>query len=302
MPFNKSARIEVVNETGEEVFAFYYQVDYQKLNEPLEKDIAYFHAQWNRDIRTDYDDNYTVLEAEGRGHFVGLNMSMQPYNSSLWYLEGDEMVYVDGENFPSIYGTGTEDYFTSGWYFKNGTFNSPYHGVMILDDSTGSVAAYRFHIGDAIPFEKSIKFTIEHGHANEVIGDYSSTAYWYQLEPHKKFDEILKANLRIPLRITVPNGLFEAEKLKPLKVKSYVEDMGEYGAEWSGLKELHIDADKSGQEFTIVIPETVEKSYNIDAYFTQGPEYGNFEIFHNEIKVGEIYGYNEIAIPEEMLL
>src|SRR3990172_9733677 len=239
MPFNKSAKIEAVNETGQEVYAFYYQFDYQKLEEPLDENVAYFHSQWRREIRTNTAENYTVLVAEGEGYFVGLNMSMQSYKGNLWFLEGDEMIYVDGEKYPSIYGTGTEDYFTSGWYFNRGEFSAPYHGLIIKDDSLARIAAYRLHIGDVIPFKKSILFTIEHGHANEEVADYSSTAYWYQKEPHKKFESILPAPLRIPLRVTVPEGVVEAEGLD-VTGKSEQMDMTYYGPDWSGNKQLLI--------------------------------------------------------------
>lgn len=298
MPFNKKVRIEVVNQTGQEIYAFYYQVNYQRLEEPLKDDVAYFHANWRRDIRTDYEDNYTVLEAEGRGHFVGLNMSMQPYSRSLWYLEGDEMVYVDGEKFPSIYGTGTEDYFTSGWYFKNGTFNAPYHGLVLKDDSLGRITAYRHHIPDPIPFKKSIKFTMEHGNDNKEICDFSSTAYWYQKEPHKKFDSMLKAALRIPLRVVVPNGLVEAEELQVEgKIKYQIEDMSGFGPEWSGLKQVKIEAVRKGDSFKITIPDAIEKSYNVDLYFTKGQQYGKTDVFYKGKKVAGFNGYYEQVYP-----
>jgi len=298
MPFNKKARIEVVNQTGQEIYAFYFQINYHRLENSFTNDIAYFHANWCRDIRTDYKDNYTVLEAKGRGHFVGLNMSMQPYERSLWYLEGDEMVYVDGEKFPSIYGTGTEDYFTAGWYFKNGTFNAPYHGLIVKDDSLGRISAYRHHIPDPIPFKKSIKFTIEHGHKNEEICDFSSTAYWYQTEPHKKYDPILKSTLRIPLRVVVPNGLVEAEGLHVEgKIKYHIEDMSGFGPEWSGLKQIKIGPGQKGDSFNITIPDAIEKSYNVDLYFTKGPDYGKIDVFYKGKKVTGFNGYYEQVYP-----
>src|SRR5512140_3341565 len=105
MPFNKAARIEVVNETGQEVYSFYYHIYYHALNEPLDPAIAYFHATWHRDLRTDPKNYYTLLEATGEGHLVGVNMSMQGYDRSLQFLEGDEMFYVDGEKKASLEGT-----------------------------------------------------------------------------------------------------------------------------------------------------------------------------------------------------
>jgi hypothetical protein len=298
MPFNKKARIEVVNETGQEIYAFYYHIDYQKLEESLDHDVAYFHAQWRRELRTNSDENYIILDAQGEGHFVGCNMSMQAYKKSLWYLEGDEMVFVDGEKSPSIYGTGTEDYFTSGWYFKNGTFNAPYHGLVVKDDSLGRISAYRHHIPDPIPFKQSIKFTMEHGHDNNEICDFSSTAYWYQKEPHKKFDPMLKPALRIPLRVVIPNGLVEAEGLKVEgKIKYQIENMSGFGPEWSGLKQVKIEAGGKGDFFNITIPDAIEKSYNVDLYFTKGPQYGKTDVFCKGKKVAGFNGYHDQIYP-----
>ncbi len=291
MPFQKSARVEVVNQTGHEINSFYYHIDYHKLGERLEPNVAYFHANWRRDIRTSSKENFLVLDASGEGHFVGLNMSMQSYHGGLQYLEGDEMVYVDGEKQPSLYGTGTEDYFTSGWYFNRGEFAAPYHGLIVKDDSLGRIAAYRFHILDAIPFKRSIRFTIEHGHANEEIADYSSTAYWYQLEPHRRFADMPSSGLRIPLRVTVPNGAIEAESLRPVStaLTSSVSDMSAFGADWSGLKQLTVLAQEEGDSFTLLFP-AVEDRYDVSLYFAQGPDYGSADILTNRKKEDNIQG------------
>jgi hypothetical protein len=299
MPFQKSARIEVENHTGRVVDAFYYHIDYQKLEEQLPQDVAYFHAFWRREIKTDPDLNYTILEAAGRGHFIGCNMSMQSYRGNLWFLEGDEMVYVDGETFPSVYGTGTEDYFTSGWYFNRGEYAGPYHGLILKDDSLGRIAAYRFHIGDVIPFKKSLRFTIEHGHANEEVGDYSSTAYWYQKEPHQPFPEMLKASLRIPLRVVVPHGAIEAEGLTVTNtaLDAVTEDMSPYGADWSGFRQLKILAKQPGDQFSLAILEAIEDRYIVDVYFSKGPDYGDVEIYYRDQKIGEYSGYHPEVFP-----
>jgi hypothetical protein len=299
MPFAQSARIEVENQTGQEVYAFYYQIDYQQLQRPIEENVAYFHAFWKRDIRTIPGINYTVLDARGHGHFVGLNLNMQSYQKHLWFLEGDEMVYVDGEKFPSVYGTGTEDYFTSGWYFNRGEFYGPYHGLIIKNDSLARIAAYRFQVGDAIPFEKSIRFTIEHGHDNTEIADYSSTAYWYQIEPHQPFSPMLKASLRIPLRVAVPDGALEAESLIPVgsDIKYDREDMSNYGPDWSGSKQLQVIPNGSNAEFTLTIPNVDEEKFSVDMYYTLGPDYGNWDIFYQDRKVGELIGYNREIFP-----
>lgn len=297
MPFNRRARIEIENQTGQELYAFYYHISYQKSEKPLEGDVAYFHCQWRREPRTDSKSNYLILEADGHGHFVGLNMSMQGYDGNLWYLEGDEMVFVDGEKAPSIHGTGIEDYFNSGWYFNRGEFASPYHGLILKNDSLSRIAAYRFHVGDAIPFERSLRFTIEHGHANEEIADFSSTAFWYQKEPHKPFPPLLKPGMRIPLRVTVPNGTLEAESLKPLEqqIRYQVDDMSDYGADWSGFKQLKIFP-QPDQKITLAIP-TSEDRYDISLYLSKGPSYGNVAVYSDHVQVGEWKGYSTDVVP-----
>jgi len=205
MPFNKSARVEVVNETGQQISNFYYHIDYHKLPGPLDSTVAYFHATWHREIRTSPSHYYTLLEASGEGQLVGINLNMQSYDGGLSFLEGDEMFYVDGEKVASVKGTGTEDYFNSGWYFNQGEFSAPYHGLILKDDTLGRIAAYRFHILDCVPFKKSIRALIEHGDRNTEVADYSSTAYWYQKEPHAKFPKLpgreeLGAKVRSPQR------------------------------------------------------------------------------------------------------
>ncbi len=298
MPFDRSARVEVVNQTGQEINSFYYHIDYQRLPRPLDPDLAYFHATWRREPRTDRRHAYTLLEAEGRGHLVGVNMSMQSYNNDMQYLEGDEMVYVDGEPVPSLAGTGTEDYFNSGWYFNKGEFAAPYHGLILKDDSLQRIAAYRFHILDAIPFTSSLRFTIEHGDQNAEIADYSSTAYWYQREPHKPFPPMPPAGFRIPLRVVVPNGAVEAEglTLAGTTLQAFFEDMSAFGAEWSRSHQLKILAGKKGDAFELSF-RAEEEEYDIALYYTRGPEYGNVAVFHQNRKAASFEGYNPEIIP-----
>ncbi|MEI7498867.1 MAG: glycoside hydrolase family 172 protein [Bacteroidota bacterium] len=298
MPFERKARIEIANETRQEVFGFFYQVDYQKFEGALESDVAYFHAQWNRSIRTNYDSNFVILNAEGKGHLVGVNLNLQSYDGGLRFLEGDEMIYVDGEKRPSIHGTGTGDYFSAGWYFNKGEFNGQYNGLIYKNDTLGQIAAYRFYIMDPIPFKKNIKVTIEHGHGNQDIADYSSTAYWYQMESHKTFPHFPVAGQRIPLRIVKPVRMYEAEKLKfKLEgLKSKVIDMSDYGPEWGDNKQIVIEArDKSS--FGLEINGLKESVYDMKLYYSTGPGYGNADIYVNNIKAGTINGYSPHILP-----
>jgi len=120
-----------------------------------------------------------------------------------WYGEGDDMIFIDGEAWPpSFHGTGTEDYFNTA-YCPREEFSAPYHGLILYSGTEkwpfkGKNSVYRYHIEDPIHFEQSICVTIEHGHANNLSNDYSSTAYWYQLEPHGGFPELLPVAERLP--------------------------------------------------------------------------------------------------------
>lgn len=298
MPFERSAKIIIVNETGLEIPGFYYQINYQKLEDPISPDVAYFHAYWHRDVRTDYDSNYTILKTTGHGHIVGVNMNIQSYDGTFSFLDGTERVFVDGEKRPSMFGTATEDYFSSGWNFNRGEYAGPYNGLILKNDSLSRIAAYRFHITDAIPFKKAIDFSFEHGKGNRDVADYSSTVYWYQIEPHQKFPPIPKAGQRIPLRTITPIRIMEAENLKfnLQGMKSRVIDMSDNGPEWSGLKQMLIESGNGGT-FMLNLPGLEEISYTISIYYSQAPDFGNIGIFIGDKRVGEIHGYSPVINP-----
>jgi hypothetical protein len=220
MPFQKHARITVSNEGSEKVDAFYFNIDYRSYPRPLPADTLYFHAQyrqaapakgWTNQWRSNGDavvnqkknltgeDNYVWLEATGRGHFVGVTMSVQE-NQDGWWGEGDDMFFIDGETTPSINGTGSEDYFLGAWDFGSHPFSYPLFGAPVKgDESAGSRSSvYRFHLDSPIPFTRSLRATIEHGHANVRSDNYFSVAYWYQTEPHGAFPPLPPLEQRIP--------------------------------------------------------------------------------------------------------
>lgn len=166
------------------------------------------------------EENYVLLDAVGEGHYVGCNLSIDhinPMPGFSWPGEGDDMFFIDGEPWPPrLHGTGTEDYFCAAWGYPSGKYDSPYHGVSLyaplrghgdtwkenntysFNDYSGKITQYRFHIADPVIFNKSLLFSIEHGHGNAQSNDYSSVAYWYQREPHKQFPEMLPVVKRLP--------------------------------------------------------------------------------------------------------
>ena len=118
-----------------------------------------------------------------------------------WFGEGDDMIFIDGDTWPpTLHGTGLEDYFNAAWCPVE-KYNSFYHGIIAFPEGpgwSGKTLFYRFHIKDPIHFAKSIKVMIEHEHTIRRNDDYSSTAYWYQLEPHKKFQALPPVSKRLP--------------------------------------------------------------------------------------------------------
>jgi hypothetical protein len=118
-----------------------------------------------------------------------------------WPGEGDDMFFIDGEPWPPrLHGTGTEDYVNMAWC-PTQVYCAPYHGLILGggDNWKGKITYYRYHIQDPVHFTRSIRATIEHGHANHRSDDVSSTAYWYQNEPHKPFASLLPVAKRLPI-------------------------------------------------------------------------------------------------------
>jgi hypothetical protein len=211
MPFATGARVELVSEMSQVPVYFYYYVDYE-LFDSAPEDVGYFHAQWRRQNPTDGqpqgsetnrqyqlegtnlsgDGNYVILDAEGRGHYVGCVLSIvnrRGVSEWNWYGEGDDMIFIDGEPFPpTLHGTGTEDYFNTAWC-PDQSYHAPYHGITLPGGPnwSGEISLYRFHVEDPVTFDRSIRVTVEHGHANKRNDDLSSVAYWYQTLPHRPF-------------------------------------------------------------------------------------------------------------------
>ncbi len=210
MPFRERARIVVENGTGRSIDAFYFNIDLVEV-ERLPENVATFHAWWHRDPRTTSAAPHLVLSAQGHGYFTGMSLNAESHTGRLWFLEGDEIFTIDG-TFRGQ-GTGTEDYFNSGWYFDQGKFTAPYHGLVVKDDTLARIAAYRWHIPDPIPFQDSIRVELEHGHANREVADYATTAYWYQTEPHDPLPPLPPPDERRLLAVKIPPGAVPAESL-----------------------------------------------------------------------------------------
>ncbi len=213
MPFRSHARIVAVNGTGRPIDAFYYNIDFVT-DVRLPRDVATFHAWWHRDPRTTTHAPHLILAARGRGHLVGVSLNAESYGGGLGFLEGDEIWTVDGQFRGQ--GTGTEDYFNSGWYFDEGPYGGPWHGLIVKDEKAGRIAAYRWHLPDPVPFRDSIRVAIEHGTENTEVADYATMAYWYQTEPHALQPPLPPPDRRLLQAVKIPPTAVLAESLPPV--------------------------------------------------------------------------------------
>lgn len=203
MPFSDGARITIENLADEQIDGFFYQITYTLTEVPT--DVGRFHAQWRRSNPLAFKSVHTLLDGvEGFGHFVGTYMAWGVNNNG-WWGEGEIKFYMDDDDeFPTICGTGTEDYFGGAWNFEHpqgqyGAFSSPYSGMpqVIKPDglyvSQQRFGMYRWHITDPVRFQQRLKVTIQAlgwrsgGRYLPLQDDIASTAFWYQREPHAPF-------------------------------------------------------------------------------------------------------------------
>jgi hypothetical protein len=214
MPFAKRARLELVNES-DEIHHQYFYVDYESIEE-FSPELGYFHAEfrranpfpgWGPDIRPNtpeadrpnlekqaWEGNYIILEAAGRGHYLGCNLSVTNFTRD-WWGEGDDMIWVDGYKWPpDLHGTGSEDYLGQAGgmhptaYLHCGSsifegYTIPVPELELWRCNSGYQTGYVFHLENPVYFARQIKVTIEHGHANHLGNEMSSVAYWYADKP-----------------------------------------------------------------------------------------------------------------------
>jgi hypothetical protein len=215
MPFANGARFTLTNEGGDPVNAVWYHIEYERMDE-LPPRLGRFHSIWNRvnptaaigpaidttlhaGINATGEHNYVLLDAAGHGSVVGLFLNVDNRMGG-WYGEGDDMIFIDGERWPpSYHGTGSEEIFGGG-ACPTREYAGPYTGFHLIGnpDYTGKTSMYRFYLHDPIRFRRSIRMSLEHGHANNIANDYSSTVFWYQSEPHKPFAPLPAASARRP--------------------------------------------------------------------------------------------------------
>lgn len=211
MPFRKKCKITMEN-LAEKRMVLYYQINYTLTDIP--EDAAYFHAQFRRSNPTEQMKDHVLLDGiKGKGQYVGTYMAWQSNNSG-WWGEGEIKFFIDGDKkFPTICGTGTEDYFCGSYGFygkdengkdKYADYTTPYAGFHAIEPEESAInrsqtrfGMYRWHIADPVRFENDLKVTMQAlgwrsgGRYLPLKDDISSTSFWYQTEPHAKFPQLL---------------------------------------------------------------------------------------------------------------
>jgi hypothetical protein len=215
MPYRRGARMTVTNEGKQEVQAFYSNIDYMSVPR-LPDDALYFHAQYRQSapcvpttgdaakLNPDGKNNYVYVETRGRGHLMGVTLGVLQ-NADRWWGEGDDMIFIDDESKPAIICTGSEDYFLGSWDFGGRDGAQPFahsmygaHLIAAAERTGGRYCCYRWHGDNPVTFERYLKHTMEHGHANDRGDNFFSVAYWYQNAPFTDFPALPPLDQRIP--------------------------------------------------------------------------------------------------------
>lgn len=289
MPFRKAAKITITNEGKKACRSFYYQIDYTE-HTRLASDVAYFCAQYRQEFPETLGKDYLIADIAGKGHYVGTVMSVRS-RSPYWFGEGDVKFYIDGEKEPSIWGTGTEDYFLSAWAFTKNL--NPYSGCSYMnggeEDLGTGYSIYRWHVQDPIRFNKSMRFEIEHtgwmsndetetgkvdGHVQRE-DDIATVAFWYQQGQPKRF-------------CTLPPA--EERKLPNLDIITEGKDMIDSVCHSSGNVELQKGYNWTGDGQILFKPTTdnawFEAAFTVEKEeyrglilkMTNAPDYGMYRI------------------------
>ena len=224
MPFKKKAVITLENQHVNVIPAFFYQIDFT-LYDSLPEEMEYFHANWRRQALTERGKDYVIIDGiKGKGHYIGTYIALSTLQR-YWWGEGEVKFYIDGDDkYPTICGTGMEDYFGGSWSFARQeagriieqTYTTPFLGYPYYsrhddlvknpyhnDDCPPMRGFYRWHVMDPIFFDVDLKVTVQqigvgHNGLFERQDDLSSVAYWYQKEPHNTFSPLLDKENRWP--------------------------------------------------------------------------------------------------------
>ena len=310
MPFAKGAMVEVSND-GNEPRSLQFEITHAPLSHPI-SDLGRFHAKWHRDAflpdKNKWAIDWTMLTTQGRGRFCGVMLHVwNPMGG--WWGEGDEKFYVDGEKFPSTFGTGSEDYFGYAWC-NPGLFQNAYHNQ--THNTKGSnfdhISVNRWHITDNVPFQKSFDAYIEKYYPNERPTLYASVVYWYLsaggIDPYKE----VPINQRNDYYIR-PSFPLVVAGLKVLeRPAGSVQPQGMDGwgrGKWTDGDQLWWTDGKPNDKLLIELSVKKAGKYKIIGKFTKAPDYATIQCYLDGKKIGEpidLFNADGVTVSDDVLI
>lgn len=289
MPFYKKALITITNESAKNARSFYYHIDYTE--ETLAARTPYFCAQYKNEFPEKAGNDYTILDAQGEGHYIGTVMSIRS-RSPLWFGEGDVKLYVDGDKKPTIQGTGTEDYFLMAWGLNQAQY--PYFGCTYMssdfEDLGTQYCLYRWHIADPIRFTKSLRFDIEHtgwisedetesGKIEPHVereDDIATVAFWYQIGNPKRYTTLPPLAQRL---LPTIDDIIEAKSFQANAHHTAGVLQLQKGYDWTGDGQMLFMPASDEPNIEVEFNITKEEYRGFLLRFTYAPDYGIYRIF-----------------------
>ena len=312
MPFGKSALVELVND-GPAAREVQFEITHAPLTRPF-AELSHFHCKWHRDVfplPKDRWPDWTLLRTQGRGRFVGVMLHVwNPRGGQCpdagegrwWWGEGDEKFFVDGEKFPSTFGTGTEDYFGYAWCTP-ALFHRPFHNQTMTEGNRGHQSVNRWQVADNVPFQKSFEGCLEKYFPNSYPTLYAATVAWYLapggVDPHE------------PVHVSERHGYYDRP---PLKYGDYVivgEPPGQVATQnmknfklgkWTNDDHLWWTRGKPGDKLTLAFPIQKAGEQEVKVILTKARDYAIVQLHIDGKKAGEpIDLYNPEVIRTEPL-
>jgi hypothetical protein len=293
MPFAKQALVELANE-GRHAVPLEITITHAPLSRPADE-LGRFHAKWHRDAFLPAEPeraiDWTMLKSSGRGRFCGVMLHVWNPRGA-WWGEGDEKFFVDGEKFPSTFGTGSEDYFGYAWGNPS-LFQHAFHNQTLCENgNAGHVSVNRWHIPENVPFQSSFEGCIEKYFPNSRPTLYACTAYWYLApggdDPYSPVPAAERTGFYQFSRPTV-KGTLEGERLNALEVSGgnvQTQAMGGFGDSWSGDAQLWWTGPKPGDRLILAVPVREADTYELKAQLTKANDYGVVQFWMDGAKIG----------------
>jgi len=307
MPFDKEVKIELANEGQTDVTA-QFEITYAPLKRPADQ-YGRFHAKWHRDAfppaEPERQIDWTMLKTTGRGRFCGVELEVWNPRGG-WWGEGDEKFFVDGEKFPSTFGTGSEDYFGYAWS-SDDLFQNCFHNQTICEGNKGHISVNRWHIADNVPFQTSFEGCIEKYWANDRPTQYSCVAYWYQAAGQQDPYEPVAVDQRVDFyaKLTYPMELSGIRVLEKPEGAVEEQEMSAFGpAKWKDNNQLWWTG-KLGAKMKLAINVKNNGEFELLTRLTKAPDYGIVQFYLDDVKLGEpidLFNKDKVAITEELSL